>query len=170
MAYSAKYASSFYGPFRDAVGSASNLKGGNKYNYQMDIGNRAEALHGQLDANAAARLRNTLREAARRGLPVLSVRGLEEFDLPRRASDHLLLRGDTLAERSPTHTHCYSPWQTAPINVDGQLSFCDCQPETLIGGLLDTPFAELWNGPRLRQLRHGMRASPSPDCLACPRF
>lgn len=45
MAYSAKYASSFYGPFRDAVGSATNLKGGNKYNYQMDIGNRAEALH-----------------------------------------------------------------------------------------------------------------------------
>lgn len=45
MAYSAKYASSFYGPFRDAVGSASNLKGGNKYTYQMDVGNRAEALH-----------------------------------------------------------------------------------------------------------------------------
>lgn len=45
MAYSAKYASSFYGPFRDAVGSANNLKGGNKYNYQMDVGNRAEALH-----------------------------------------------------------------------------------------------------------------------------
>ncbi|HBO71217.1 MAG TPA: porphobilinogen synthase [Acinetobacter sp.] len=45
MAYSAKYASSFYSPFRDAVGSASNLKGGNKYNYQMDVGNRAEALH-----------------------------------------------------------------------------------------------------------------------------
>ena len=45
MAYSAKYASSFYGPFRDAVGSSSNLKGGNKYNYQMDVGNRTEALH-----------------------------------------------------------------------------------------------------------------------------
>lgn len=45
MAYSAKYASSFYGPFRDAVGSATNLKGGNKYTYQMDVGNRAEALH-----------------------------------------------------------------------------------------------------------------------------
>ena len=44
MAYSAKYASSFYGPFRDVVGSSSNLKGGNKYNYQMDVGNRAEAL------------------------------------------------------------------------------------------------------------------------------
>lgn len=45
MAYSAKYASSYYGPFRDAVGSAGNLKGGNKYNYQMDFANRAEALH-----------------------------------------------------------------------------------------------------------------------------
>ncbi|AOA59064.1 porphobilinogen synthase [Acinetobacter larvae] len=45
MAYSAKYASSFYGPFRDAVGSASNLKGGNKNTYQMDVGNRLEALH-----------------------------------------------------------------------------------------------------------------------------
>lgn len=45
MAYSAKYASNFYGPFRDAVGSASNLKGANKNTYQMDVGNRAEALH-----------------------------------------------------------------------------------------------------------------------------
>ncbi|MCV6021064.1 porphobilinogen synthase, partial [Escherichia coli] len=35
MAYSAKYASNYYGPFRDAVGSSSNLKGGNKKNYQM---------------------------------------------------------------------------------------------------------------------------------------
>ena len=45
MAYSAKYASSFYGPFRDAVGSAANLGGGNKYTYQMDPANTDEALH-----------------------------------------------------------------------------------------------------------------------------
>ena len=45
MAYSAKYASAYYGPFRDAVGSAGNLKGGHKKQYQMDFGNRAEALH-----------------------------------------------------------------------------------------------------------------------------
>lgn len=45
MAYSAKYASNYYGPFRDAVGSASNLKGGNKKNYQMDPANSDEALH-----------------------------------------------------------------------------------------------------------------------------
>jgi porphobilinogen synthase len=45
MAYSAKYASAYYGPFRDAVGSTGNLKGGNKYSYQMDPANTDEALH-----------------------------------------------------------------------------------------------------------------------------
>ena len=45
MAYSAKYASSYYGPFRDAVGSAGNLKGADKYSYQMDPANSDEALH-----------------------------------------------------------------------------------------------------------------------------
>ena len=44
LAYSAKYASSFYGPFREAVGSASSLGGGNKYSYQMDPANSDEAL------------------------------------------------------------------------------------------------------------------------------
>jgi porphobilinogen synthase len=44
LAYSAKYASAFYGPFRDAVGSASALAGGNKYTYQMDPANTDEAL------------------------------------------------------------------------------------------------------------------------------
>lgn len=44
LAYSAKYASSFYGPFRDAVGSADNLGGGDKYSYQMDPANSDEAL------------------------------------------------------------------------------------------------------------------------------
>lgn len=44
MAYSAKYASAFYGPFRDAVGSASNLASGDKMTYQMDPANTNEAL------------------------------------------------------------------------------------------------------------------------------
>ena len=45
LAYSAKYASSYYGPFRDAVGSAGNLGKGNKYTYQMDVANSDEAIH-----------------------------------------------------------------------------------------------------------------------------
>ncbi|MDH5300773.1 MAG: porphobilinogen synthase [Gammaproteobacteria bacterium] len=44
LSYAAKYASAYYGPFRDAVGSAGNLKGGNKYSYQMDPANTDEAL------------------------------------------------------------------------------------------------------------------------------
>lgn len=55
MAYSAKYASNYYGPFRDAVGSSSNLKGGNKKNYQMDPANSDEALHEvAMDVNEGA--------------------------------------------------------------------------------------------------------------------
>ena len=45
LAYSAKYASNYYGPFRDAVGSAGNIKGGNKHSYQMDPANSNEAMH-----------------------------------------------------------------------------------------------------------------------------
>jgi len=45
MAYSAKYASAYYGPFRDAVGSAANLGKSNKFTYQMDPANSDEALH-----------------------------------------------------------------------------------------------------------------------------
>ncbi len=45
LAYAAKYASSFYGPFRDAVGSSGNLGGGNKYSYQMDPANSDESIH-----------------------------------------------------------------------------------------------------------------------------
>jgi porphobilinogen synthase len=55
LAYSAKYASSFYGPFRDAVGSASNLGKSNKYSYQMDPANSNEALREiQLDLQEGA--------------------------------------------------------------------------------------------------------------------
>ncbi len=45
LAYSAKYASSYYGPFRDAVGSSDNIADGDKYSYQMNIANSDEAIH-----------------------------------------------------------------------------------------------------------------------------
>ncbi len=55
IAYSAKYASAYYGPFRDAVGSAGKLGKGNKYTYQMDPANRNEAIHEvRLDLNEGA--------------------------------------------------------------------------------------------------------------------
>ncbi len=69
MAYSAKYASSFYGPFRDAVGSAANLAGGNKYSYQMDPANSNEALwEVGLDLNEGADM-----VMVKPGLPYLDI-------------------------------------------------------------------------------------------------
>ena len=77
LAYSAKYASAYYGPFRDAVGSAANLKGGDKYSYQMDPGNSDEALH-----ECALDLAE--------GADILMIKpGMPYLDVVRRVKDHL---------------------------------------------------------------------------------
>jgi porphobilinogen synthase len=80
MAYSAKYASSFYGPFRDAVGSAANLGKGNKKTYQMDPGNTDEALREvALDIAEGADM-----VMVKPGMPYLDVvrRVKDEFGVP----------------------------------------------------------------------------------------
>jgi len=80
MAYSAKYASSFYGPFRDAVGSAANLGAGNKYNYQMDPANSDEALREvALDLQEGADM-----VMVKPGMPYLDIVRLvkEQFGVP----------------------------------------------------------------------------------------
>jgi porphobilinogen synthase len=80
LAYSAKYASSFYGPFRDAVGSAGNLGGGNKYTYQMDPGNTDEALREvALDLEEGADM-----VMVKPGMPYLDIvrRVKDEFGVP----------------------------------------------------------------------------------------
>ena len=80
MAYSAKYASAFYGPFRDAVGSAGSLGKGNKYNYQMDPANSNEALHEvALDLEEGADM-----VMVKPGMPYLDVvrRVKDEFGVP----------------------------------------------------------------------------------------
>ena len=80
LAYSAKYASSFYGPFRDAVGSAGNLGAGNKHTYQMDIGNSDEALH-EIAADLAEGADMIM---IKPGMPYLDIvrRAKEEFGAP----------------------------------------------------------------------------------------
>ena len=80
LAYSAKYASAFYGPFRDAVGSAANLGGGDKRTYQMDPGNSDEALHEvALDLGEGADM-----VMVKPGMPYLDVvrRVKDEFSVP----------------------------------------------------------------------------------------
>lgn len=80
LAYSAKYASNYYGPFRDAVGSAGNLKGGNKKNYQMDPANSDEALKEvALDLEEGADM-----VMVKPGMPYLDIvrRVKDEFGVP----------------------------------------------------------------------------------------
>ncbi len=80
LAYSAKYASSFYGPFRDAVGSAGNLGSGNKYSYQMDPANSDEALREiALDLQEGADM-----IMVKPGMPYLDIirRAKDQFGVP----------------------------------------------------------------------------------------
>ena len=80
LAYSAKYASSFYGPFRDAVGSAGNLGKGNKYTYQMDPANSDEAIREvALDIREGADM-----VMVKPGMPYLDIvrRVKDEFGVP----------------------------------------------------------------------------------------
>lgn len=80
LAYSAKYASSFYGPFRDAVGSAANLGAGNKYSYQMDPANSDEALREvELDISEGADM-----FMVKPGMPYLDIvrRVKDTFEVP----------------------------------------------------------------------------------------
>ncbi len=77
LAYSAKYASSFYGPFRDAVGSAANIGAGNKYSYQMDPGNSDEAIwEAELDLQEGADM-------------IMVKPGMPYLDIVRRIKDEL---------------------------------------------------------------------------------
>lgn len=80
MAYSAKYASHYYGPFRDAVGSAGNIKGGNKKSYQMDPANSNEAVREiALDIAEGADM-----VMVKPGMPYLDIvrRCKDEFSVP----------------------------------------------------------------------------------------
>ena len=76
LSYSAKYASAFYGPFRDAVGSSANLGKGDKHTYQMDVGNSDEALREvELDLAEGADM-------------VMVKPGMPYLDVVRRVKDH----------------------------------------------------------------------------------
>jgi porphobilinogen synthase len=114
LAYSAKYASSFYGPFRDAVGSAANLGKGNKYTYQMDPANSDEALREvALDLEEGADM-------------VMVKPGMPYLDIVRRVKDELGV---------PTYAYQvsgeYAMLKAAAAN--GWLDHDACMLEALLG-------------------------------------
>lgn len=114
MAYAAKYASSFYGPFRDAVGSAGNLGKGNKHTYQMDPANSNEALREvALDLQEGADM-------------VMVKPGLPYLDIVRRIKDEF---------GAPTYVYQVSG-EYAMLKAASQNGWLDweaCMMESLIG-------------------------------------
>lgn len=134
-------------------------------------GNALQRLWQNMDQSDLRQLNTAVSKAFIQGLPVLSVHGIEEFGLWHRYKDFLAVPASKIYIRSTTHTHCLSPWQTVPVNVEGDITLCDCQPDAIAGNLFCDPFSHIWNGPVFTAHRKGMRSSKPPDaCRCCPRF
>ncbi|RVU83918.1 porphobilinogen synthase [Leucothrix sargassi] len=114
LAYAAKYASSFYGPFRDAVGSSANIGSGNKYSYQMDPANSDEALYEvALDLQEGADM-------------VMVKPGMPYLDIVRRVKDEF---------KAPTYVYQVSG-EYAMLKAAAQNGWLDekaCVMEALLG-------------------------------------
>ena len=137
-------------------------------NFEQNV---SDTLWKNINAGGIEIIRKTVSHAFSRKLPVLSVHGLEEFGLAERYRDFLLLPPDKLYSRSAKRTWCHSPWQTVPVNVQGDVTVCDCQPEKTIGNLIDQPISEIWNNEIMVEHRKGMLGdSPPKACSICPRF
>lgn len=116
-------------------------------------------------------VRKAITYAFSKNLPVLSVHGLEEFGLEKRYHDFLLVPPAQLYQRSSSHTWCFSPWQTIPIDVAGNITLCDCQPDLVIGNLWRDSFSDIWNGELIKEYRAKMLSPNPPEaCMICPRF
>ncbi len=118
-----------------------------------------------------SQIRNSIKNAFVKKLPVLSVHALEEFGLRSRYRNFLLLPPDQLFYRSEKRKYCFSPWQTVPVDVQGNITMCDCQPENRVGNILSDPFNEIWRGDLMSEYRRRMTGgNPPAACRVCPRF
>ncbi len=133
--------------------------------------NQDQTLWRNSTSETAGQIRAAIATAFRNKLPVLSVHGLEEFGLWKRYEKFLLLPPERLFMRSERRSWCCSPWQTVPVNVRGEVTICDCQPELIAGNLLEQPLPDIWNGDIFLRHRERMLGTDLPDaCRICPRL
>ena len=133
--------------------------------------NTADSLRANTDSHTGEYLKDFIGRALSKKLVLLSVRGLEAFGIEKRFRSYLVRSPAQIYNRSLTHTWCHSPWQTMPINVRGDVSLCDCQPDKKIGNLLDAPMRGIWNGGQMARHRTEMLGpNPPAACRICPRF
>lgn len=137
-------------------------------NYQQHI---CDSLSSYKEKDLTQKIRRTITKAFGNRLPVLPVRALEAFGLRKRYLKFIPLSPDFLFRRSTVHQWCHSPWQTIPVNVNGDVTICDCQPDKVIGNIFRQPLSEIWNSERMMAFREQMASDYPPEvCLACPRF
>ncbi len=133
--------------------------------------NVKDSLWRNADDRIEETVNNAVSYAFSKRLPVLSVHGLEEFGLEKRYYDFLLLPPAQLYRRSCEHTWCLSPWQTIPVDADGNVTLCDCRPDLVLGNLLKDHFEGIWNGEIIKRYRSLMTGRTPPEgCRICPRF
>jgi radical SAM protein with 4Fe4S-binding SPASM domain len=133
--------------------------------------NKPDSLNQHVNKEHINLIRDTVKYAFSKNLIMLTVRGLEAFCLQKNYKDFLLLPPDQLYKRSLSRTYCFSPWQTIPVNVNGDISICDCMPENKIGNIFKKPFSEIWNGEKMMTHRKNMIGNYCPKaCRDCPRF
>jgi radical SAM protein with 4Fe4S-binding SPASM domain len=61
--------------------------------------------------------------------------------------------------------------QTVPVDVQGNITMCDCQPENRVGNILTDPFNKIWRGDLMNEYRKRMISDDPPDaCRICPRL
>jgi MoaA/NifB/PqqE/SkfB family radical SAM enzyme len=133
--------------------------------------NRADTLWQNRSRTIVESLERGVKVAFARGLPTLGVRGLEAFGISCRFREFLPHPPSTLCRRSMRREWCLSPWQTLPVDVEGNTTICDCRPGETTGNMLRDPFSHIWNGNSLLTWRRLMIGhSPPRTCLDCPRF
>lgn len=133
--------------------------------------NLEHTLWQNINENIEETVKKAISYAFSKNLPILSVHGLEEFGLEKRYHDFLMIPPGQLYQRSIHHTWCFSPWQTIPIDVDGNITLCDCQPDLIIGNLFRDSFSRIWNGEIMQKYRTEMLGAKPPEaCKICPRF
>ena len=133
--------------------------------------NVKDTIWNNADSEMVSLIRNSIKNAFVKKLPVLSVHALEEFGLRSRYRNFLLLPPDQLFHRSEKKRYCFSPWQTVPVDVQGNITMCDCQPENRVGNILIDPFDEIWRGDSMSEYRRRMTGgNPPAACRVCPRF
>lgn len=129
------------------------------------------SVHSNLSEREYGTLKNAIAIAYKNGKPVINSRAIEEFGIEDRIRDFLIRTPEQIYKKSTRHKWCLSPWQTLPILVNGDVTVCDCQPNTRAGNIFIDPIEKIWNSCQYSSQRKIMQSEkPLSACTGCPRF